>query len=86
MDEPRPGWNEQDCTDWVNGLYEALAAIRDQIDLSQVQAIGVTCQRETFVLLDEANKPVRPSIIWMDTRCGDQVEQYGSTKVHAQTG
>lgn len=86
MQEPRPGWHEQSCTDWRDGLYTALEQLKDQIDLSQVQAMAVTCQRETVVLLDEHNDPVRPAIVWMDTRCTEQVKRYGSKAVHAMTG
>ncbi|MFS4436861.1 xylulokinase [Paracoccaceae bacterium GXU_MW_L88] len=86
MNEPKPGWHEQDCRDWVSGLYTALDDLKSQIDLSEMKAIAVTCQRETVVLLDENDEPVRPAIVWMDTRATEQVERLGSEKVHAITG
>lgn len=86
MSEPRPGWHEQDCRDWIAGLYDALGQLKGQIDLTQVKAMAVTCQRETVVLLDEANEPIRPAIVWLDTRATEQVERLGSEMVHAETG
>ena len=85
-EETRPGWHEQNCEDWLEGLYIALDQLRDQINLNDVKAMAVTSQRETFVLLDKDNCPVRPAITWMDTRCAEQVEQHGNEQVHALTG
>lgn len=77
LDEPRTGWAEQDCRDWAAGMYQALRELGQQVDLGLVQALAITCQRETFVLLDDAYEPVRPAITWLDMRAGEQVRRFG---------
>ena len=56
------------------------------MDADEIGAIGITIQRETFVCLDEHNRPIRPAILWLDSRAGPQVAKSGSDKVHEITG
>ena len=43
------------------------------MDADEIGAIEITIQRETFVCLDEHNRPIRPAILWLDSRAGPQV-------------
>lgn len=86
LNQPQPGFHEQDAEDWSRST---IAAIRDavrQIDASEVEAIGITHQRETFVCLGDNDEPLRPAILWMDARASDQVSEYGSDEVHRISG
>src|ERR671918_7892 len=80
---PRPGWHEQDSEDWWRSTVTAVRRALQSVDASDVEAIAVTHQRETFVCLDEDGRAVRPAIVWMDVRATRQVEQFGSADVHA---
>ncbi len=72
-DEPRPGWAETDPATWLRAtrrcLDEVLAALPRH---STPQGIGVTGQMHGTVLLDGAERPVRPAVLWPDRRAADQ--------------
>ena len=83
---PRPGWHEQDAEDWWRSTVTAVRRMLQSVDASDIEAIGLTHQRETFACLDEHGRAVRPAIVWMDVRATRQVEQFGSEDVHRLTG
>jgi xylulokinase len=67
---PRPGWSEQDPLDWWRALEAALAQLRAAHGevLADVRAIGLSGQMHGAVLLERDGTPVRPAILWNDTR------------------
>jgi xylulokinase len=83
---PRPGWHEQDAEDWWRSTVTAVRRALQSVDSSDIEAIGLTHQRETFACLDEQGRAVRPAIVWMDVRATRQVEELGSEEVHRLTG
>ena len=62
--QPKPGWHEQDAQAWWSGACQALRACMAQVDARQVVAIGITHQRESFVLVDADGRPLRNAILW----------------------
>ena len=78
---PAPGFHEQDAREWLSAT---LAAVRDAVIAlpaaarARVRALAVTHQRESFVLLDAAGEPVRPAILWVDSRAHAQIADLGS--------
>jgi xylulokinase len=86
LNQPRPGFHEQDAEDWWRSLAVAMREAARQVDASAIEAIGLTHQRETFVCLSDKDEPLRPAILWMDARSGEQVAQYGSEEVHRISG
>jgi xylulokinase len=83
---PRPGWHEQDPEDWWRSCATALTQALEAVDGSDVEALCLTHQRETFACLDEHGRPVRPAIVWMDVRAAPQVAELGSDEIHRLTG
>jgi xylulokinase len=83
---PRPGWHEQNPEDWWRSTGAAVRLAMRTVDASDIDAICVTHQRETFACLDEDGRPGRPAIVWMDVRATSQVEALGSDDVHRTTG
>jgi xylulokinase len=65
---PRPGWAEQDPALWWEHTVLAIRAACSGRDESQVVAIGISYQMHGLVTLDERHQPVRPAIIWCDSR------------------
>jgi len=67
---PVPGWAEQDPESWWNAVVGAtrLAASRASISLHEIRTIGVSYQMHGLVLVDRDGHPLRPSIIWCDSR------------------
>ena len=70
---PQPGWAEADPADWWSALVKALAQLRTSgCNLADVQAIGLTGQMHSAVLLDESGQPLPPTILWLDRRAVDE--------------
>ena len=68
--EPRPGWSEQNPEDWWRATEASVAAVRAAAPqvFGAVAAIGLSGQMHGVTLLDAADQPIRPSIIWNDGR------------------
>ncbi|MBN8997543.1 MAG: xylulokinase [Rhizobiales bacterium] len=68
--EPRPGWSEQNPEDWWRATETAVAAVRQDAPAAfqGVAAIGLSGQMHGVTLLDGHDAPIRPSIIWADSR------------------
>jgi glycerol kinase len=82
---PQPGWVEQDAT----LIWESqMQAVRNALGLAglsagDVQAIGITNQRETTVVWDRTTgNPVAPAIIWQCRRTASRCRELA---VHAET-
>src|SRR5438045_200910 len=75
---PRPGWVEHDPVNIWDGV---VASMRDALDRGdvrwdQIQAIGITNQRETTVLWDrKTGLPVHHAIVWQDRRTLDMCDK-----------
>lgn len=87
---PEPSWHEQDANQWWAGACAALRDCVAQIDVTQVQALGVTHQRESFVPVDGEGEPLRNGILWLDERSRRQVTEletrFGRDALHRLTG
>ncbi|MFV0426725.1 MAG: xylulokinase [Beutenbergiaceae bacterium] len=85
---PQPLWQEQNADDWWDSTAIALAEVVRQCAAGgdDIRAIGITHQRETFVLLDAEFRQVRPAMLWLDARAGEQVRQFGGARVHDLSG
>jgi xylulokinase len=67
---PRAGWAEQEPELWWRHVTNAIASLRKTHprELQSVKAIGIAYQMHGLVLLDRHYKPLRPAIIWCDSR------------------
>ena len=65
---PQPGWSEQNPSDWWQGTIDAVRAACEQAEVNEVASIGLSGQMHSSVLIDEADKVVRPAILWNDVR------------------
>ena len=86
LNQPAPGYHEQDAEDWWRSTVAALRDAVGQVDASAVEGIGITHQRETFACLGDSDEPLRPAILWMDARASEQVDRHGSDHVHRISG
>lgn len=73
---PRPGWAEQDPDTWWEHLARATAALlRDAVAYPrEVKAIGISYQMHGLVAVDRGLRPLRPAIIWCDSRAVEKGE------------
>jgi len=83
---PRPGWQEQDAHDWWTATAGAIAEVTKAVSDREILSLCMTHQRESFVLLDENDEPIRPAVLWLDTRAASQIDRFGSDAMHALSG
>ncbi len=67
---PHAGWSEQNPQDWIDACNAAIAKLRRShgTELSTLQAIGLSGQMHGATLLGADDKPLRPCLLWNDTR------------------
>lgn len=70
-----PGWSEQDPQSWLDAVDQAMAALAAQVDMARLRGIGLSGQMHGATLLDEADQPLYPCILWNDTRAADEAAQ-----------
>ncbi|HEU4987181.1 MAG TPA: xylulokinase [Rhizobiaceae bacterium] len=70
VSRPHVGWSEQDPGDWIKATEEAIGALRSshRDALASVRGIGLSGQMHGATLLDSEDRPLRPCILWNDTR------------------
>lgn len=73
--ENTPGWKEIDPGVWMKAVEECMFKLLSGIDAAKVEAIGVTGQMHTVVLLDEAGASIRPALMWNDTRTASMLPE-----------
>lgn len=83
---PNKGWGEQDANDWWEACKVSIIEAVKNVDSSKIVALAITHQRESFVCLDANNLPLRPAMLWLDTRASAEVEQFGTQEVVRITG
>src|ERR1700689_5288092 len=70
LSRPHPLWSEQDPQHWADGVEDAVVAIRrtGPEAFSRLAGVGLSGQMHGAVLLDGADKVLRPAILWNDGR------------------
>jgi xylulokinase len=63
LSTPHPGWSEQDPEDWWRASQAVLARLPEG-------PVGLSGQMHGLVVLDEADRVLRPAILWNDQRTG----------------
>lgn len=82
---PKPGWVEHDpWAIWKTSL-KALKDVLSKVSVKNIEAIGITNQRETAVLWEKkTGKPVYPAIVWQDRRTADLCQKLKSYEKDVQ--
>jgi xylulokinase len=72
VSRPQPLWAEQDPGQWWQAVTTALDALAADAPraMASVQAIGLSGQMLGVALLDAADRPIRPALLWNDGRAG----------------
>ena len=87
---PQPGWAEQEPSDWWQGTVDAARAACAQAGIRDVGSIGLSGQMHSSVLLDRADRVVRPAILWNDVRttaqCRFITDRLGKTGLRRLVG
>lgn len=86
------GKAEQEPADWWNALCQASKSLIESagIEPGQVEAVSFSGQMMGMVPLNAEGEPVRPAIIWADTRaqkqCDQLIDRFGMEECYRITG
>lgn len=90
---PHSGWVEHDPEEIWQSTLECCHSAIEQVSAmpDQIEAIGITNQRETTIIWDrETGKPIYNAIVWQDRRTADTCQQLRDlgheTKISEKTG
>ena len=74
---PQVGWAEQNPEDWWRACRLAIRKGLENANLSasEIACVGFSGQMHGAVMLDEADRVVRPALIWCDVRTEDQCRE-----------
>ncbi len=81
VSNPNPGWSEQNPEDWIHACKLALLDLRENFpkEITKLKSIGVAGHMHGAVLLDKLHTPVRPCILWNDTRSYEEAQRLDSS-------
>ncbi|MBT8314000.1 MAG: glycerol kinase GlpK [Maribacter sp.] len=74
---PKSGWVEHDPKEILESQLHVMHELvkKENVDVSNIKAIGITNQRETAMVWDKNNgEPVYNAIVWQDKRTADICE------------
>jgi xylulokinase len=79
ISRPQDLWSEQDPEAWWQAVQTALDQLlaKEAAALADVRGIGLSGQMHGAVLLDAANRPLRPAILWNDGRSFREAQELG---------
>ena len=74
VSRPHPLWSEQQPEDWWQAADRAVGRLAERLasQLRRVRAVGLSGQMHGATLLDAADRPLRPAILWNDGRSAAQ--------------
>lgn len=72
---PKPGWAETDPEEWWRTTVEAAKGAIGARG-PEVEAVGLSGQMHGVVLTDAGGRPLRPAVLWADTRSAPQLAAY----------
>ena len=89
----KSGWVEQDPLELVESVRQVIIGVLNKANISakDIEAVGITNQRETTILWDKkTGKPVNKAIVWQSRQsekiCKEWIEKGYNDKVLEKTG
>lgn len=81
LSTPRPGWTEQEPTEWWSAAVASVHAVRRAHAGATIDAVGISGQMHSSVFLDRRGEVIRPALLWSDGRttqeCAEITERVG---------
>ena len=76
VSRPHPRWSEQAPDSWWDATQLAVARLQAShgAALAAVRGIGLSGQMHGATLLDHSDRPLRPAILWNDTRSDQECQ------------
>jgi len=72
LEQPKPGWTQQDPLLWWSAAAEALRFVTAAVKGMAISGVSFSGQMHGMTALDGAGLPVRPAILWNDQRTFSQ--------------
>jgi xylulokinase len=77
MEQPKPGWTQQDPEDWWKATVKTVRAVmrKSKCKAADVKAIGLSGQMHGSVFLDRDDNVIRPALLWNDQRTAAECDE-----------
>ena len=89
LDEPNPGWAEQDPDLILDAVLKSVRGVVSEVD-GPVAGLSFSSAMHTLIGLDADGSPLTPSLSWADSRSAAQAERLratpGGLALHRRTG
>ncbi len=72
---PHDGWSEQAPEAWIAAAERVMDELAEALPLGDVRGIGLSGQMHGACVLDTADRPLRPAILWNDTRASEEAAE-----------
>lgn len=79
---PELGAAETNSEFWWDGLCQTINDLITKYNPVSLKGVTITNQQISCVFLDEEQKPLSPAILWMDTRCTEEVNLLKKEALH----
>lgn len=77
LSTPSIGFSEQNADDWYDAVKETIRTVCNEENIAKnVAAISLSTQGGTLVPVDSDFNPLRPAIVWSDSRCEKQKKDF----------
>jgi len=91
LSNPAPGMSEQNAQDWWHAVRKTVREVMSAISPGdEVAALSLSTQGGTMVPVDGEGTPLRPAIVWNDTRCASQraqfIARFGEDRMYRASG
>lgn len=89
---PKPGWAEQNPTEWWQAICKAIRAMLSEgpVKPEDIAGVGIDGQSWSAIPVDEKGEALANTPIWMDTRaqdiCKELNERVGAEEIFALAG
>lgn len=71
---PRPGWAESDPQEWLDATLDVVGQVLDATGETPA-TVGFSGQMHGVVLADANGRPLRPAILWADSRTAHEADR-----------
>ncbi|GAA6182027.1 xylulokinase [Shimia sp. NS0008-38b] len=78
---PHSGWSEQTQSSWIDACKDVFAQLKADFphEVAAIKGIGISGHMHGANLLDDTGTPLRPCMMWNDTRSVDQAAKLDRT-------
>ncbi|MEL7215051.1 MAG: xylulokinase [Pseudomonadota bacterium] len=88
VSHPHPGWSEQTPGDWTEACATCIRTLvaNHPAEMAALQGIGTSGQMHGATVLDAEGTPLRPCILWNDTRAHAEAAALDTAPIRALSG